>query len=390
MKYNFDEIIDRKTTYAEKWIDGHRRFGKEDVIPLWVADMDFRVAQPIIDAITERAQHGIFGYSAVPGSFIDAVCTFQAKRKGWNIDKSLISLAPGVVPSICMMINELTQKGDKIIIQTPVYHPFFSAVKDADRVLLESPLLEVDDNYYMDYDDIENKARYGAKCIVLCSPHNPVGRVWTKEELSKLGKICVKYGMIIISDEIHSDLILPGYSHTPIASISEEISKQTITCFSASKTFNIAGLQSSLVVFPDKETKHRIDKAWRKLHVEVTNCFSTVAVQAAFEHGEEWLEQVLTYIEGNMDFVINYINEKIPGIKVKKPQATYLMWLDCRGLGMNGEQLKEFMVHKAGLAMNTGHSFGITGEGFMRLNTGCPRSILEAAMKKLEEAVKEL
>ena len=390
MKYNFDEIIDRKITHSEKWSDSHRRFGKEDVIPLWVADMDFKVAQPIIDAITERAQHGIFGYSAVPESYIDAACAFQAKRKGWNIDKSLISLAPGVVPSICMLINELTQKGDKIIIQTPVYHPFFSAVKDAERILLESPLLEVDDNYYMDYDDLENKARDGAKCIVLCSPHNPVGRVWTKEELAKLGEICVKYGMIIISDEIHSDLIMPGHFHVPIASISEEIKKLTITCFSASKTFNIAGLQSSIVVFPDKETKRRLDKAWRKLHIEVTNCFSTVAVQAAFEHGEEWLEQVLAYIEQNMEFVINYINDKIPGIRVKKPQATYLMWLDCRGLGMNGEQLKEFMIHKAGLAMNTGHSFGVTGEGFMRLNTGCPRSILEAALKKLEEAVKEL
>jgi cystathionine beta-lyase len=388
MKYNFDEIIDRKDTYAEKYFELEKLYGTPDVIPLWVADMDFRVAQPIVDAIKERTENGIFGYTSRPDSYYDAVCTFQKKRKNWDIDKKLMSFSLGVVPSIAMIIKELTNPEDKIIIQTPVYRPFFNAVKEAPRELLESPLKEADGSFYMDYEDIEEKAKQGAKYIVLCSPHNPIGRVWLSEELNRLGDICLKYGIKVISDEIHSDLILWGNKHIPFCTVSEELRKITITCISASKTFNLAGLQSSVVVFPDKSTKAKFDKAWARLHVECNNCFSMVGTQAAFELGEEWLNQLIKYIESNIDYVMEYFEENIPQIKPIRPEGTYLVWLDCRKLGMDGMQLGQFMAFKAGLALSTGTYFGKNGEGFMRMNVACPRAILEKALSQLKAAVK--
>ncbi len=387
MKYNFDEIIDRKSTYAEKYTDLEKLYGTSDVIPLWVADMDFRAAQPIIDAIKERTENGILGYTLRPDSYFDAVRNFQKKRKNWDIDKNLMSFSLGVMPSICMIIKELTNPEDKIIIQTPVYRPFYNAVKNAQRELLESPLKEIANSFYMDYEDIEEKAKQGAKYIILCSPHNPIGRVWSCDELNKLGDICIKYGIKIISDEIHSDLILWGNRHTPFASISEELRKITITCISASKTFNLAGLQSSIVIFPDESMKKEFDQAWAKLHIECNNCLSMVGTQAAYECGEEWLEQLITYIEGNMTFAIEYFKKYIPMIKPICPEGTYLMWLDCRQLGLNGRELNNFMVFKAGLALSTGTYFGVNGEGFMRMNVACPRAILEKALTQLRNAL---
>lgn len=387
MRYNFDEIIDRKETCAEKYMELEKLYGTSDLIPLWVADMDFRAAQPIIDAITERTKNGIFGYTSRPDSYYDEAVKFQRKRKNWNIDKKLMSFSLGVVPSICMIIKELTNPDDKIIIQTPVYRPFYNAVKDAPRELLESPLKEVNDSFYMDYEDIETKAKQGAKYIILCSPHNPIGRVWSYDELKKLGDICLEYGIKVISDEIHSDLILWGNKHIPFSSISEELRRITITCIAASKTFNLAGMQSSIVVFPDKGMKDKFDQAWARLHIECNNCFSMVGTQAAFEHGEEWLEQLLKYIESNVTFVMEYFKKNIPSIRPICPEATYLVWLDCRQLGMNGNQLNRFMVFEAGLAMSAGTYFGKNGEGFMRMNVACPRVVLEKALVQLSAAV---
>lgn len=390
MIYNFDEIIDRSGTGAEKYAELGKLYGNPDAIPLWVADMDFKAAQPIIDSIKERTESGIFGYTVKPDTYFDSVCSFQKRRKNWDIDKRLMSISLGVVPSICMLIRELTKPNDKIIIQTPVYRPFYNAVKDGPRELLESPLKEVNGNFYMDYEDIEEKARQGAKYIILCSPHNPIGRVWAKGELEKLGEICIKYGIKVISDEIHSDLILWGNKHTPFSSISEELSKLTITCISASKTFNLAGLQSSVVVFPDTETKSVFDRAWARLHIECNNCFSLVATQAAYEHGEEWLDQLIPYIEGNIKLIMEYFRENIPLIKPIQPEGTYLIWLDCRKLGMTGKQLNDFMIHKAGLAMSAGTYFGKNGEGFMRMNVACPRSTVEKALLRLKAAFDQL
>jgi cystathionine beta-lyase len=389
VKYNFDEIIDRRNTYAEKYMDLEKRYGRSDVIPLWAADMDFRVAQPVIDAIKDRAENGIFGYTARPDSFCDAVCNFQKKRKDWTIDKSLISFSTGVVPAISMIINEFTAPEDGIIIQTPVYPAFSNSVKHAKRQLIESPLKEIDGRFFMDFDDLEEKAAQGAKYIILCSPHNPVGRVWEKWELQKLGDICLRYGLKVISDEIHSDIILWGKKHIPFASVSEKFREITITCIAPSKTFNLAGLQSAMVIFPNSESKNKYDWAWAKLHVESNNCLSMVATQAAFEHGEEWLDQLLKYLEGNISFLIDYFKNNIPLIKPIISEGTYLVWLDCRELGLSGEHLNKFMIFEAGLVLSSGINYGINGNGFMRLNPACPRSVLEKALGQLKVAVDE-
>lgn len=387
MKYNFDEIIDRKDTFSEKYSELEKLYGTSEVIPLWVADMDFKVAQPIIDAIKERAEKGVLGYTVRPDSYYEEVCKFQERRKNWIIDKRLMSLSLGVVPSISMIIKELTDPDDKVIIQTPVYRPFYNAVKEAPRELLESPLKEIDGSFYMDYADIEEKARQGAKFIILCSPHNPIGRVWSFSELNRLGDICIKYGIKVISDEIHSDLILWGNKHIPFASISEALRGITITCIAASKTFNLAALQSSVTVFPDEASKEKFDRAWAKLHIECNNCLSLVGTQAAYKYGEEWLEQLLRYIEGNVTFVMEYFRKFIPSIRPICPEGTYLVWLDCRQLDMSGEELNKFMVFKAGLAMSAGTYFGVKGEGFMRMNVACPREVLERALNQLKSAV---
>ena len=390
MKYNFDEIIDRKASFAEKHAKLEELYGASNLIPLWVADMDFKVAQPIIDAMKERIENGIFGYTVRPDSYFDDACDFQKRRKNWNIDKKLMSSSLGVMPSICMIIQKLTNPEDKVIIQTPVYRPFYNAVKQASRELLESPLREADGKYFMNYEDLEEKAKQGAKYLILCNPHNPVGRVWSFDELKKLGDICLRYGIKVISDEIHSDLILWGNKHTPFASISEQLRSITISCISATKTFNLAGLQSSIVIFPDEELKQQFDQMWDKLHVEGNNCISIAAIQAAFRYGEEWLEQLIQYIEGNVNFVNNYFDKYIPKIRTARPEGTYLMWLDCRQLGLNGGQLNRFMTLKAGVAMSSGTYFGSNGEGFMRMNVACPRAILEKALEQIRTAVIEL
>ncbi len=390
MKYDFDEIVDRSTTGAEKYAELEKLYGNPGAIPLWVADMDFKAAQPILDAVRERMENGIFGYTVRPEKYYDTVCSFQKRRKNWDMDEKLMSVSLGVVPAICMLISELTAPGDRIIIQTPVYRPFYNAVRDAGRELLESPLLEEDGYFSMDFEDIEEKARQGARYMILCSPHNPVGRVWTKEELKTLGDICVRYGIRVISDEIHSDLVLWGNRHIPFAAVSEEVRKLTVTCISATKTFNLAGLQNSITVFPDTETKNIFDRAWARLHIECGNCFSLVGTQAAFEHGEEWLEQLITYIEGNVKLVMDYLHRFLPEIKPVRPEATYLVWLDCRQLGMTGRQLTDFMVNKAGVAMSAGTYFGKNAEGYMRMNVACPRAVVQKALQQLKEAVKTL
>lgn len=390
MKYNFDEIIDRGHTSAEKYTELEKLYGNANAIPLWVADMDFKAALPVIDAINKRSANGIFGYTVRPDSYDEAVCSFQKRRKDWDIDRRLMSFAPGVMPSICMIIKELTGPEDKIIIQTPVYRPFFNAVRDAQRVLLENPLREVDGRFYMDLEDFEEKAKQGAKYFILCSPHNPVGRVWTKAELAALGDICLRYGITVIADEIHSDLILWENVHTPFAAVSEELRKITITCIAASKTFNLAGLQSAIIVFPDEGTKNKFDASWARLHIECNNCLSLAGTQAAFEYGEEWLEQLLVYIEGNVLLVMDRFKSSMPEIKPICPEGTYLIWLDCRQLGMTGRELIDFFVHEAGVAMSAGTYFGKNGEGYMRMNVACPAAILEKALGQIEAAVKKL
>jgi len=390
MKYNFDKVIDRSNSYAVKYDEREKNFGTSDLIPLWIADMDFEVAKPIKDAVLKRAEQGIYGYTSKPDSYFQAFCDWQKKRNHWEINKKLVSFSPGVVPSLSVIVREFTDNKDKVLIQTPVYPEFYDVVEAWDRTVLESQLVEKHGIYSIDFEDFEEKLKQGPKLFILCNPQNPVGRVWSREELIKITNLCLKYNVMIASDEIHSDLMLWGNKHIPTASISKEVSEITITCTSCSKTFNLAGLQASFAIFPNEAAKEKFDRFWRNLEIHRNNCFSLVALQAAYREGEEWLEQLIPYIEGNIEFVGEYCKNNIPQIIPSKPESTYLIWLDCRNLEMSNEELKEFMVHKAKLGLNSGNGFCRSLSGFMRLNVACPRSILEKAMKQLESAVKSL
>ncbi len=386
MKYNFDEIIDRSHNRSAKYDEAGKKFGSRDVIPLWIADMDFKTAQPVIDALKARAEEGIWGYTSRPDSYYEAVCGWQKRRNGWDIDKSMISFNLGVVPALSSMVYVFTEPGDKVLIQTPVYSEFYDVTESWGREVVESPLKEQDGRWAIDFEDFEEKAKE-AKIFFLCSPHNPLGIVWTREELERMCNICIANNVLIVSDEIHSDLVFHGKKHIPTATLSPEIATHVISCISGTKTFNLAGLQASATIFPNQKLKARFDKFWFNLDIHRNNAFSTIAMEVAFNEGEEWLEQLLGYIGGNFEFIKDYCAANIPQVKPNVPDATYLVWLDCRGLGMGNEELRSFMIHKAGLGLNEGWSFGRSLSGFMRLNAACPRPVLEKAMEQLKHAV---
>lgn len=386
MKYDFDHVVDRSKNRSAKYDERKKKFGREDVIPLWIADMDFKTAQPVIDALKARAEEGIWGYTSRPDSYFDAVCGWQKRRNGWEIDRSLLSFSVGVVPSLSSMVFVFTEPGDKVLIQTPVYSEFYDVTESWGREVIESPMAEKDGVWSVDFEDFEKKAKE-AKIFFLCSPHNPLGIVWTREELTRMCEICIANDVLIVSDEIHSDLIFHGKKHIPTATLSPEIAAHVITCISGTKTFNLAGLQASAVVFPDMELKKRFDRFWFNLDIHRNNAFSSIAMETAFNQGEEWLEQLLVYIDGNFELIRSYCEENIPLIHPNVPDATYLVWLDCRELGMENEQLRRFMIEEAGLGLNEGWSFGRSLSGYMRLNAACPRSVIEKALKQLKEAV---
>lgn len=389
MKYNFDEVVDRSTNQAAKYDERLKKFEKNDVIPLWIADMDFRTAQPIIDACVKKAEEGIWGYISRPDSYFEAVKGWEKKRNGWDTDTSLMSWCLGVVPALSALVKIFSHTGDKILIQTPVYSEFYDVTEAWERVVVENQLAECDVMWTIDFEDFEQKIK-GCKIFLLCSPHNPLGIVWRAEELRRMAEICKKNHVLIVSDEIHSDLIFHGKKHLPTAFASPETADNIITCVSATKTFNLAGLQASTVIFPDMEKKQAFDRFWMKMDIHRNNAFSCVAMEAAYREGEEWLEQLLQYISGNFDYIKKYCEDNIPQIRPNLPDATYLVWLDCRQLGMTNEELRRFMVEKAGLGLNEGWSFGRSLTGFMRLNAACPRSVLKKALTQLEKAVKEL
>ena len=388
MKYNFDEIVDRSRNRSAKYDEAGKKFGSQDVIPLWIADMDFKTAQPVIDALKARAEEGIWGYTSRPDSYYEAVCGWQKRRNGWDIDKSMISFNLGVVPALSSMVYVFTEPGDKVLIQTPVYSEFYDVTESWGREVVESPLKEQDGRWAIDFEDFEEKAKE-AKIFFLCSPHNPLGIVWTREELERMCNICIANNVLIVSDEIHSDLVFHGKKHIPTATLSPEIATHVISCISGTKTFNLAGLQASATIFPNQKLKARFDKFWFNLDIHRNNAFSTIAMEVAFNEGEEWLEQLLGYIGRTFEFIKDYCAANIPQVKPNVPDATYLVWLDCRGLGMGNEELRDFMIRKAGLGLNEGWSFGRSLSGFMRLNAACPRPVLEKAMEQLKHAVDE-
>lgn len=389
MKYNFDEVIDRSANRSSKYDERVKKFGTADVIPLWVADMDFKTAQPIIDACKKKAEEGIWGYTSRPDSYFEAVQLWEKKRNNWETDTSLMSWSLGVVPAMSALIKIFSNTGDQVLIQTPVYSEFYDIVEAWDRVVVENRLVERDGVWTIDFEDFEAKVKE-CKIFLLCSPHNPLGIVWEPEQLRRMAEICIANGVLLISDEIHSDLIFHGKKHTPTAALSKEIGEKIITCVSVTKTFNLAGLQASTTIFPNLEMKQAFDRYWAKMDIHRNNAFSSVAMEAAYREGEEWLEQLLEYIAGNFEFIKEYCETNIPKIKPNLPDATYLVWLDCRELGMDNEELRRFMIEKAKIGLNEGYTFGRSLSGFMRLNAACPRATLEKALKQLKDAVDAL
>jgi cystathionine beta-lyase len=386
-EYNFDEIINRSGTNAIKYDWKKEVFGKEDIIPMWVADMDFKTPGFIMEAIRQRANHEILGYTTRSAGFFQAIIDWFKRRQNWTIDASWIVFSPGIVPALSFAVRTFTSRGDKVIIQSPVYRPFSTVITGNQREILNNPLKLQKGRYFMDFDNLREQIDAKVKLILISHPHNPVGRVWTPAELSELADICLEHNITIISDEIHSDIIMPGHKHVPLAAISHALSEITVTCIAPSKTFNIAGLSTSVVVIPDKNKRDMFSREIDTAHLWLGNIFGNVALEAAYRNGDEWVNKLIIYISENFKFLDSYLKQYIPEIKLIRPDATYLAWLDMHELNMDDKGLKEFMIQKAGIGCNDGVSFGTGGEGFMRMNIGCPREMLQKALEKLNRAV---
>lgn len=387
MKYNFDEVIDRSGTSAIK-LDGLQEiWGRTDLIPLWVADMDFATAPFVTEAIRNRCENPILGYTSKPDSYYHAIMKWNKERYGLEVEKEMINFVPGIVPGLGMALNAFTEKGDKVMIQPPVYGPFEWLNTRNDRILVTNPLKLVDGMYRMDMEAFREQVK-GCKVFILCNPHNPGGVVWTEEELNEVAEICHEEGVLVFSDEIHADLTLPPHKHRPFASISEKARMNCVTFMSPSKAFNMPGLTASHALIFNSKLRRKFRKYLDACELDLGHVFAFLAVESAYSHGTEWLDQCLAYIQGNIDYVDAFIQEHAPKIKVMRPQASYLVWLDCREMGLSQEALNDFFVDKAHLALNDGSFFGKEGQGFMRLNVASPRIVLEQAMKQLAEAYK--
>ena len=390
MKYDFDQPINRLHTASLKWDGAHVFLGEQakGALPMWVADMDFSSPQEVIDELKKRVEHGVFGYPICTQSYYDAIIGWMKRQFDWTIKQESIHYAPGIIPALNYLVQVFTEEGDCVAIQSPVYYPFTNCIVNNNRQVVLNCLKFENGKYTMDYEDLEQKlAANRVKLLLLCSPHNPVGRVWSKEELIKLGEICLKYGVLVVSDEVHADLTLKGVSYTAFAGISEKFAQNTIVCTAASKTFNLAGLQTANIIIPNKELGIEYNNYMKKLHLLKPNIFGQMATEVAYNYGAEWLEQLKDYLQGNLEYLTSYINSNIKKIKVIQPEGTYLVWLDCRELNMAGEELKTFMLENAKIAFDDGYLFGPGGEYFTRINIGCNRETLKEALRRLERAV---
>lgn len=390
MKYNFDEIIERRQTDCVKYDLSQVIFQTQDVLPMWVADMDFKTPDFILNGIAERLQHPILGYSFRSEAYHNAVMNWVHQQHQWKIEPQWIHFSPGVVPGIGVAIQAMTDPGDSIIIQPPVYFPFFSSVKGNGRKLIQNELKLSNGRYSMDFDALENQIDKNTKMLILCNPHNPVGRCWSREELEQLLAVCVKHDLIIISDEIHSDLVFAPHQHIPLASLSAEAADRTITFMSPSKTFNMAGMGTSFAVIPNERLYKRYNHVLEVAHLHIGTVLGSVATTAAYNHGALWKNELMQYLKKNLDLLGNFLEKNLPRIKLIKPESTYLMWLDCRELQMNDDDLNQFFIQKARLGLNTGTSFGSGGSGFMRMNIACPESVLQEALERMKNAVDKL
>jgi len=382
MKYDFDEIIDRRNSYSIKYEPTWR--GKpEDVLPLWVADMDFATPPCVREALEQRAKHGIFGYSEPDAEYFDVIRKWFEGRFNWTPQRDWLVITPGVVNALYIAVRALTHPGDSIVIQQPVYYPFESSVRKTGRQLLVNELLYSEGRYSIDFDDFEEKITQ-AKMFILCNPHNPVGRVWSREELTRMGEICLRHGVIVIADEIHEDFIFKGHKHIVFSSLNKELENITVTCTSPSKTFNLAGLICANIFIPNKGLRENFKAEYAGCGLSQPGVMGLVSCKAAYQDGAEWLEQLLDYLAGNMELLKTFLTNQIPKIKLVEPEGTYLVWLDCNELGLGAKRLDETLTHKGKLWLSAGPSFGKGGDGFVRMNVACPRQVLQNALDRLK------
>lgn len=382
MRYDFDTLIPRRGTGSCKWDSA----ADPDILPMWVADMDFRTAPSVIEALTKRAAHGIFGYAEVPQAYFEAIKGWFCHRHDFQIEREWILFTTGVVPALSAVIKALTRPGDRIIVQPPVYNCFFSSIRNNGCEAVLNPLLYRDGRYTMDFDGLETLAEDPAvKLLLLCSPHNPVGRVWTREELTRLGEICFRNDVLLVSDEIHCDLVFPGHTHIPFASLGEEFLHKSVTCTAPSKTFNLAGIQVANIVAADPAVRRKIDKALNVNEVCEINCFAADALIAAYDQGEEWLEQLKRYLWENYLYLARFFAENFPRLRILPLEATYLVWVDCGSLGISSSEIAKLLLEKGKLRINEGSLYGSAGEGFIRFNIACPRASLADGLERFKK-----
>lgn len=391
MKYDFNKIINRNNTKSLKYDFAKERNIPEDLLPLWVADMDFQTSPEIIEALNKAVSHGIYGYSEGKEEYFDAVYNWYNDNFNWQVKKEWLIKTPGVVFAIVLAINALTNEGDSVLIQNPVYYPFTEVIIDNNRKLVNNSLVRNGKKYEIDFEDFEKKIiENNVKLFILCSPHNPVGRVWKKWELEKIGDICLKHNVKIVSDEIHSDFVYPENKHIVFSSLDEKYQNITITCTAPTKTFNLAGLQISNIFIPNLEIRKKVLKQLDRVGYSQVNLMGLVACEAAYKYGRQWLNELKEYLLDNLNFLRDYLETNIPQIKLIEPEGTYLIWLDCSALGLEDKELEKFIVEKAKLWLDSGYIFGKEGEGFQRINIACPRETLKKALEQLKEAVDEI
>jgi len=389
LKYDFDKVIDRCGTESLKWVYPRKVLKVDDALPMWVADMDFEAPPAVIEALRRRVDHGVFGYPLVPPSFYEAAIGWLGRRHGWEVEKKWMIMTPGIVPALNYCVRAFTRPGDPVIVQTPVYHPFYYAIENNGRRVVRNPLRFDGRRYVMDLDDLRTKIDAPGRTLILCSPHNPVGRVWDRDELEALGRIAVERDLIVIADEIHHDLVYSGHRHHVLAALSPELAQQTITCIAPSKTFNIAGLTTAAVIAANPDLNKKFRDEEERSGFDLGNALGIVAFEAAYAHGEDWLEALLPYLEKNVDLIETFVAGRLPGVRFVRPEGTYLGFLDCRGLDIEPDKLNDFFLNRCRVYFTDGKIFGDEAAGFVRINFGCPRSVLCEALERIERAVKE-
>ena len=390
---DFDILYNRSESAAEKWNKSalRKHFGSDEILPFWVADMEFQAPPSVIESLVERAQNGIFGYEYKIDSLYQAIIKWYSTRHGWMINRSHIRFSRGILNAISVLINLHTEEGDGIIIQPPVFFEFRLLIRDNNREVIRNPLKMIDGRYQIDFDDLEKRAAESrTKMIIMCNPHNPVGRVWEKTELERVGEICRKHNVLVISDEIHGDIVFQGHKLTPFASLSDELAQMSFTCLSPAKTFNIAAVTDGLVIIPNDFYRNRYDEYVDRLLINKINAFSVVAMESAYGHADKWLDELLIYLQENLDFIKRYLRDSIPEVQLVNPEGTFLAWLDFRKLDFEAKGLERFLVEHAQVALNSGYWFGRQGAGYARMTFACPKTMLEKALLRLEQAIRGL